>query len=96
MRRAARTDANQGEIVQALRAIPGVRVQSLASVGAGCPDLLVGYKGRNFLMEVKDGAKAHSQRLLTRAEIEWHCSWTGQVAVVETIDQALAVLGIKS
>lgn len=92
VRRAARTDANQGEIVTALRAIPGLRVQSLAAIGAGCPDLLVGYKGRNYLMEVKDGQKTASARLLTRAEIEWHMAWAGQVAVVETVEQAIAIV----
>lgn len=90
MRRAARTDQNQSEIVQALRAIRGVRVQSLAGVGQGCPDLLVGYRGRNYLLEVKDGQKVKSQRLLTRDEIEWHVSWTGQVRVVETVDEAIS------
>ena len=96
MRRAARTDANQSEIVMALKAIIGVRVQSLAAIGSGCPDLLVGYRGRNYLLEVKDGAKVPSARLLTRAEIEWHIAWPGQVAVVESAEQAVAiVLGQK-
>lgn len=98
VRRAARTDANQSEIVTALRAIPGLRVQSLAAIGSGCPDLLVGYRGKNFLMEVKDGHKPPGQRLLTRAEIEWHLAWTGcgQVAVVETVEQALELIKTKA
>ena len=41
MRRAARTDANQAEIVAALRGV-GASVQPLHAVGQGCPDLLVG------------------------------------------------------
>lgn len=44
MRRAPRTDANQAEIVAALRT-RGALVQSLAGVGAGVPDLLVGWRG---------------------------------------------------
>lgn len=40
MRRAGRIDANQAEIVKALRAI-GCSVQSLAGVGNGCADLVV-------------------------------------------------------
>ena len=55
MRRAAKVDANQAEIVQALRQI-GAVVQSLAAVGNGCPDLLVGYRNRLFLLELKDGS----------------------------------------
>jgi hypothetical protein len=65
MRRAAKVDANQTEIVQALRQI-GAVVQSLAAVGNGCPDLLVGYRNRLFLLEFEGrqqtaiGAKAHA------------------------------------
>ena len=50
----ARVDANQPVIVAALRAI-GATVQHLHAVGQGCPDILVGYDGVNFLMEIKDG-----------------------------------------
>jgi len=38
--KAARTDANQSEIVAGLRAI-GATVQPLHAVGKGCPDLMV-------------------------------------------------------
>lgn len=91
MRRAAKIDANQTAIVQALRAA-GARVQSLAGVGRGCPDLLVGFGGRNLLMEVKDGDKCPSARKMTPREVEWHALWHGQVAVVETPDAALRLL----
>ena len=66
MRRAAKVDANQTEIVKALRQV-GASVQSLAATGKGCPDLLVGIRGLNFLIEVKDGAKPRSDRKLTAA-----------------------------
>ena len=61
MRRAAKVDANHGEIVEALRA-EGASVQSLAGVGAGCPDLAVGLAGMSFLIEIKDGLKTPSKR----------------------------------
>ena len=64
MRRAARTDANQAEIVAALRKA-GASVTSLAGVADGCPDLLVGRAGQTLLMEVKDGTKKPSDRKLT-------------------------------
>ena len=54
MRRAAKIDANHGDIVEALRGI-GCSVLSLAPLGKGAPDLLVGYWGRNTILEVKDG-----------------------------------------
>jgi hypothetical protein len=91
MRRAANIDANQPDIVCALRAA-GASVQPLHFVGSGCPDVLVGIRGKNLLMEIKDGAKVLSRRKLTADEIKWHAAWRGQKAVVESVEQALAVL----
>ena len=51
-------------------------------VGRGCPDLLVGYRGVNYLLEVKDGEKPKSAQKLTPDEDAWHFMWMGQVAVV--------------
>lgn len=92
MRRAAKVDANQTEIVKALRQV-GASVQSLAATGKGVPDLLVGFRGKNLLLEVKDGGKAKSARKLTPDQIEWHQGWRGHVAVVESAEQAIKVLG---
>ncbi len=64
MRTAAKVDRNQSEVVAALRKL-GASVQSLASIGKGCPDLLVGYHGILYLMEVKDGTNVPSKQLLT-------------------------------
>ena len=91
MRRAAATDRNQGEIVSALRRA-GVTVQPLHRVGEGCPDLLCGFRGKNVLIEVKDGQKAPSDRRLTTDQVDWHNGWKGQVAVVESVDGALRLL----
>lgn len=87
MRRAARTDANHEAIVQALRAV-GCSVQSLAAVGGGCVDLLVGYRGRNHLLEVKaeGGSMTADQRV-------WHAGWAGDARIVLTIDDALLAVG---
>ena len=89
MRRRARIDKNHAEIVAALRAV-GCSVQSLASIGHGCPDLLVGFQGRDVLMEVKSvGGK------LTADEADWHGAWKGEKPIVVwSVDEALcAVLG---
>lgn len=93
MRRAARTDSNHAEIVEALRRA-GASVQSLAAVGSGCPDLLVGHRGRNVLLEVKDGSKSPSRRKLTPDEHVWHARWNGQVVTVESVEQALKAVGL--
>lgn len=93
MRRAAKVDANHVEIVRALRDI-GAGVQSLAAIGKGCPDLLVGFRGQNFCLEVKDGAKPASAQALTPDEERWEENWPGQYHVVRTVDEALRIVGV--
>jgi hypothetical protein len=87
MRKYGKTDNKQPDIVSALREI-GASVQLLASVGGGCPDLLVGWHGRNILIEVKDSPKAE----FTAAQIIWWNDWRGQKARAENIEQAIAEL----
>ena len=91
MRKAAKTDRNQIEIVDALRQI-GASVQSLAATGKGCPDLLVGYRGINYLMEIKDGDKVPSARKLTIDQKHWHSVWRGSVHIVKSLNEALKIL----
>ena len=93
MRRAAKVDANQEQIVEALRAV-GATVQTLAAVGKGVPDLLVGYQGKTILLEVKDGRRPPSERRLTEDQLVWHGAWRGgPLAVVDGVDAALRALG---
>lgn len=91
--RAKKVDLNQMEIVATLRKI-GASVQSLATVGNGCPDLLVGFQGINYLMEVKDGDKVPSAQKLTQDQVKWHLEWRGMVHIVRSVDDAFQVLGI--
>ncbi|VXB24233.1 conserved hypothetical protein [Burkholderia sp. 8Y] len=91
MRRAARVDANQPEIVAALRKV-GASVTPIHAVGQGCPDLLVGFRGRTLVLEVKDGSKPPSARKLTDDEAVWFGNWKGEAYVVETPEQAIEYL----
>ena len=92
MRRAAKIDANQGDIVSALRAV-GAVVHSLAAVGNGMPDLLVTHKGQTIFLECKDGAKSPSKRVLTPDQVKFHAEWTGgPIAIVDSVEAALRVL----
>jgi hypothetical protein len=98
MRRAARTDANQSEIVAALRQA-GCSVQPLHQLGGGVPDLLVGKLTSNgirlnYLLEVKDANKPPSKRQLTSDEAAWHQHWLGQVDTVSCVEEALEAVGI--
>jgi Holliday junction resolvase len=89
MRKAASIDGNQPEIVTTLRKI-GCSVAITSGLGDGFPDLVVGRRGRNLLVEVKDGSKIPSKRKLTPDQIEFHAAWRGTIVIVESIDEALA------
>jgi len=84
---AKRIDSNQPEIVKALRNV-GATVTCTHIVGDGFPDLVVGYRGCNFLLEVKiPGGK------LNEVEQDWHNAWRGQKLVVDCPNAALAAIG---
>jgi hypothetical protein len=91
MRRAARIDDNQNEIVDALRKI-GASVTPTSGVGKGFPDLAVGFRNRTILLELKDGQKPPSARRLTEDELKWFENWRGEAYVVESVEQAIEVI----
>lgn len=83
MRRAAKVDGNHTAIVKEFRRL-GCSVVSLAAVGGGVPDLLVGLGGRNFLVEVKlpKGKVSELQK-------QWHEDWNGYATVVRSIEEVM-------
>ena len=96
MRRAAKVDRNQSEIVQALRSV-GASVYSLAAVGDGIPDLLIGFRRSTYLLEVKDGKKKPSARELTPDQVRFHSEWFGGACVVvNSVPEALAAIGVDA
>jgi len=92
MRFAARTDSNQTAIVKALRKA-GCNVLSLASLGAGCPDLIIHLAGVLTMIEIKDGAKSASRRKLTPHQVRFHRDWPVQVVTNEM--EALEAVGLQ-
>ena len=86
MRYAARVDANQAEIVKALRQV-GAYVWIV-----GLPiDLLVGYKGHTFLMEIK----TNSKKRLTDLQSDFFLNWTGgTVCRIDSVESALRMIGV--
>ena len=85
-RRAARIDANQPDIVKGLRAF-GASVTSMASLGDGVPDLLIGFRQRWYVMEVKaeDGE-------LTPDQIDWIAKQRAPVYTVKSLEHAIKFL----
>ena len=76
-------DANEAAIVDALRQA-GASVQRLTVI-----DLLVGYRGRTWLLEVKVPGKSWSQQ-----QIDWCDDWRGApVILVTSVEEALRAIG---
>ena len=86
MRYAARVDANQAQIVSALRAA-GAYVWII-----GLPvDLLVGYNNQTFLVEIKDGPR----KRLTKLQQDFFENWSGStLARIDGPEAALRMIGV--
>lgn len=86
MRRAARVDANQDQIVSALRGA-GAYVWII-----GLPvDLLVGHKGHTFLVEIKTDSK----KRLTGLQDDFFENWSGStLSRVDSPEAALRMIGV--
>jgi len=84
--RNAKIDRTHAEVVQALRAC-GYGVQSLATVGKGCPDLLVSAKGRWYVLEVKA-----EKGLLRALQAVWQSNHCAPVHVVRSAEDAVKVV----
>jgi len=85
MRRAARVDSNQEQVIIALRAA-GAYVWII-----GLPvDLLVGYKNHTMLMEIKAGPK----KRLTGLQADFFNNWSGStLARIDGPEAALRMIG---
>lgn len=94
-RYARRVDGNQRSIVGGLRSrkSAGISVSVTSRLGEGFPDIVVGFQGVNYIVELKDPAQKPSDRQLTEAEAEWHESWRGQVAICETLEEIFELIG---
>lgn len=88
MRRRCRRDTNEKEIVEALRKI-GATVEFLDLTNG--PDLLVGYHGENFLLEVKQPKKD-----LRSEQVDWHNHWNGSAFIVRDVEDATFWVAFRS
>jgi hypothetical protein len=62
-------------------------VQSLASVGNGCPDLLCAWGGPAAVLEVKVPGEQ-----LNPVQKKWHREWGGKAHVVYSLAEAVEVM----
>lgn len=87
-------DRNQGVIVEALR-FAGCSVAITSGVGRGFPDLVVGRRGVNTLLEVKPEKDPDKRKMrLNDLEKKWHAAWLGTVFVVHSPLEALCAVGV--
>jgi hypothetical protein len=85
-------DGSQDAIIAALKAA-GASVQDLSRIATpGVPDLLVGWRGKNYLLELKPEPGSKKQLSLRPSQVVWHAAWGGQVAVCHDAAQALSVI----
>lgn len=87
-----KTDQNQREIINVLREI-GAKVTVTSGLGGGFPDCVVGFRGVNYLLEIKNPLQPKHRHELTEDQKTWHDGWEGQKAIVFTAEDALRVIG---
>ncbi len=91
MKKYGRVDANQRNIVNGLRNI-GATVHVTSSLGNGFVDIVVGYRGFNFLFEIKDKEKPLSKKRLTENEKRFFETWRGQCNKIESVEDAILIM----
>ena len=87
-------DANQSEIIKAMQQ-EGAKVANANNMGGGFPDLIVGFRKCNILMEVVSANKLKNNRErggLSEKQQDWHDDWPGRVYTVRSVEEALNVL----
>ena len=86
MRKHAKVDLNQVEIVAAIRKVGG-KVLHLHQIGGGCADVLVKYRGVLLLMEIKSKGGR-----MTPDEQAFYDEWQDCMVVVYSAEEALEAL----
>lgn len=90
-----KTDNNEAAIVKALRAIPGVKVET------DHDDILIGYKRRNYWIEIKNPDEVDKQgrpyakkSKTAKKQKELLDHWTGTYMIATTLDEILIKIGV--
>ena len=83
-----RVDENQSQIFHTFIAL-GASVCNLSTVGRGCPDALIGYKGKTVLVEIKRDSKAS----YTEPQIKFMQNWRGgTISRIDSVDAAIRLI----
>lgn len=94
--RRVKRDANHKAIVDVLR-VAGATVIDLSMIGNGCPDLLVGFRDANYLLEIKNPAHAKvggdAMQSTKDKQLTFRTGWRGREAIVTNTVEALCAIG---
>lgn len=91
VRTKSRKDSNHKQIVDGLRRY-GATVLDTSQL-KNCFDILVGYNGVNYIIEIKDGKKSKSQTKLTDGEKDFKNTWKGgKYHIAYSLDQAIEII----
>jgi len=92
-RRRVSRDRNQQQIVDALRAV-GAFVYDAAHIGGGFPDLIVGFRGMVYLMEIKNPKSWYGKLGMSESQKKFRDAWhDAPISLVENANDALFVIG---
>jgi len=83
-----RVDENQKTLIHTFIAL-GASVLNLSTVGRGCPDLLIGYKGKTVLVEIKSSEKSK----YTDPQVKFMQEWRGgAISRINSVDAAIRLI----
>lgn len=88
-------DENQKALIHTFIAL-GASVLNLSTVGRGCPDLLIGYRGKTVLVEIKRDTKAKYTEPQVKFMQEWRGGAVSRIDSVEAAIRLIKMLDIDS
>lgn len=100
-----KADGNQKEILEGIRKLNEtslltgfqwnvISIANTQTQGGGFPDLVLGYRGTNYLVEIKNPSRKGAK--LNVKQVEFHRDWRGSTLVVHDLDELLDGIGYQS
>lgn len=83
-----RSDGNTDTIAKMVRKVPGASIKLVGNLIDEF-DAIIGYRGRNYLIELKNPDTSHG---VTDSQRKFQAKWNGQYAVIETEADMMALL----
>ena len=80
------------DIIKAIETKGGTVIE-VSRLRRGMPSLLVGFRGTNSLLFIKDGTQSAQRRHMTDAELNFQTFWRGRVRIANSVAEALNLVG---